>query len=149
MTKELKIGAVAELTGLSVKAIRFYESSGFIPPAARSESGYRLYNQQDVRRLRLVRGMRALGVPLDEIRPLLQSTLTADCAEFTLEVGETFDRRRTEIDRQIAALEALRSDLDDLARHVAHCECEPGQAVSDCGYCEILDGKEVPHELDA
>jgi DNA-binding transcriptional MerR regulator len=138
MTKEMRIGAAARLSGLSVKAIRFYEESGFVPAPLRSESGYRRFSAQDVRRLRFIRRMRQLDVPLSEVRPLVESGLTSDCGEFASELRNAFARQREEITRRIEELEALRRDLDDLAEHVAHCECEPGQKVVDCDYCAVL-----------
>ncbi|HWC29059.1 MAG TPA: MerR family transcriptional regulator [Dehalococcoidia bacterium] len=139
MSKKLGIGTAARLSGLSTKAIRFYERANLMPPASRTESGYRVYTARDVRRLRFIRRMRLLGVPLEQIRPLVLEGMAADCGEFAGELGLAFERRRAEINRRIADLEALRDDLDDLARHVSHCECEPGQAVLDCGFCLILD----------
>jgi MerR family transcriptional regulator, copper efflux regulator len=139
MEKQLSIGAVARSTGLSVKAIRFYEDGGFIPRAARTDAGYRHFSGEDVRRLRLLRQMRVLGMPLSEIKPVVARALSADCATFSSELVEIFAQQRGEIDKRIAELEALRTSLDDLSRHIEHCECEPGQAVLDCDYCPILD----------
>jgi MerR family copper efflux transcriptional regulator len=139
MSSEINIGAVAKRTGLSVKAIRFYEASGFVPAAGRSESGYRRYTEGEVRRLRLVHLMRQLGMPLAEIRPLVENALSQDCVEFGSDLLAAFDRQREEINKRIAELEALRTELDGLSRHVEHCECEPGQALADCCFCPILD----------
>jgi DNA-binding transcriptional MerR regulator len=137
----MTIGEAARRSGLSVKAIRFYEESGFVPAALRSESGYRRFSERDVRRLRFIRRMRQLDVPLSEVRPLVESGMTSDCGEFAGQLAEAFDRRRAEITRRIEELTALRGDLDELAGHVAHCECEPGQQVLDCDYCTELDEK--------
>ncbi len=140
MNKEMNIGAAARATGLSVKAIRFYENSGFVPAPARTDSGYRQYSDPDLRRLRFVRRqMRVLGMPLAQIRSLLRRVMSADCSAFAAELGEVFEEQRTQIDRRISELKALRKDIDELSRHVDHCECEPGLAVTDCEYCPILD----------
>jgi DNA-binding transcriptional MerR regulator len=139
MTKEMRIGDAARLSGLSVKAIRFYEESGFVPAPLRAESGYRRFSDQDVRRLRFIRRMRQLDVPLNEIRPLVESGMTTDCGAFAGQLEEALSHQRAEISRRIKELEALRRDLDELAEHIAHCECAPGQKVSDCDYCAVLD----------
>lgn len=139
MNKEVAIGTAAKRAGLSVKAVRFYEESGYIPHAARSDAGYRLYADEDVRRLRFLNRMRQLGVPLARIKPLLATAFTADCNQFMGELGEAFQAQKAAISRKIEELEALRDELDELAKHVAHCQCEPGQAVKDCGYCPIMD----------
>ncbi len=60
--KTYKIGTVAKEIGLSVKAIRFYEKIGLIPPPERTlSSGYRLYTEGDIRRLRLIQRAKLLG----------------------------------------------------------------------------------------
>jgi MerR family copper efflux transcriptional regulator len=141
MRKDLRIGTASRLTGLTTKAIRFYERAGLIPAAPRTETGYRRYTDQDVRWLRLIRRMRLLGVPLEQIVPLVLEGITADCSQFVDQLGAALERQRAEITQRMAELVALRSDLDELARHIAHSECEPGQAVANCGFCPILDEK--------
>ena len=65
------IGDVAQQTGLSIHAIRFYEAAGLLPEAARTEAGYRLYSRENVEQLRFIRKAQALGFSLAEIRELL------------------------------------------------------------------------------
>lgn len=70
MTNRLTIGALSRRTGVPIKAIRFYEARGVIPAPARTEAGYRLYSPADVRRLRLVRRARLMGLALPEVKVL-------------------------------------------------------------------------------
>ena len=65
------IGEVSRQTGLSIHAIRFYESEGLLPEAARTDSGYRLFSPQSVEHLRFIRKAQEIGFSLDEIRELL------------------------------------------------------------------------------
>jgi MerR family copper efflux transcriptional regulator len=139
MATDLSIGTVSRLGRLTPKAIRFYEARGYIPPTRRSDSGYRHYSSQDVRRLRLIRQMRVLGLPLPDVKLLVERAFAADCATFAEELATTLKLRRNEISERIAELEDLRTSLDDLAKHVEHCECKPGERVADCDYCVILD----------
>lgn len=67
----MQIGEVAERTSLSLRTIRYYEEVGLVPPSARSPGGFRLYTEDDVERLRLVRRMKPLEFSLDEMRDLL------------------------------------------------------------------------------
>ncbi|MEU6754904.1 MerR family transcriptional regulator [Streptomyces sp. NPDC046685] len=68
----MQIGEVAERTGLSLRTIRHYEDMGVVAPSDRSVGGFRLYTENDVRRLELVRRMRPLGFCLDDVRALLE-----------------------------------------------------------------------------
>ena len=69
------IGELARLTGLSVRTVRFYSDSGVVPPAGRTEAGYRLYDAEALARLELVRTLRELGVDLATIRRVLAREL--------------------------------------------------------------------------
>ncbi|MBV9845151.1 MAG: MerR family transcriptional regulator, partial [Kutzneria sp.] len=70
------IGELARLTGLTVRTIRFYSDSGLLPPSARTNAGYRLYDIQALTRLKFVRTLRELGVDLPTVQRVLTSELT-------------------------------------------------------------------------
>lgn len=70
------IGQAARRTGLEVRTIRFYADEGVVAPAARSESGYRLYDAAALQRLELVRTLRELGFGLSDIRRVLAREAT-------------------------------------------------------------------------
>ncbi|MEU4739239.1 MerR family transcriptional regulator [Actinosynnema sp. NPDC023658] len=70
------IGELARRTGLTVKAIRFYSDRGIVPPTGRSPAGYRLYGDDAVARLDLVRTLRELELDLATIRKVLDRELT-------------------------------------------------------------------------
>lgn len=67
-----QIGEVAEAVGLSLRTIRHYEEVGLVLPSARSAGGFRLYTDDDIERLRLVKHMKPLDFSLDEMRDLLE-----------------------------------------------------------------------------
>lgn len=68
------IRVAAELTGLSQKAIRHYESLGLCPPSARSDSGYRLYSPEAIQRLQQIQRYRRLKFSLPDIAQLLEAS---------------------------------------------------------------------------
>jgi len=68
----VKIGQAAERAALEPSAIRFYESAGVLPAPARSDAGYRDYGEPDVELMRFVRRLRALELPLDDIREIVR-----------------------------------------------------------------------------
>lgn len=68
-----QIGDVAAELGLSLKTIRHYDEVGLVPPSGRSPGGFRLYTDDDVGRLRLIKHMKPLGFTLEEMRSLLDA----------------------------------------------------------------------------
>jgi DNA-binding transcriptional MerR regulator len=68
----LTVSALADQVGLSADTVRYYERVGLLPEPARSAAGYRLYDQDAVARLRLIRGAQRAGLRLREIGELLQ-----------------------------------------------------------------------------
>jgi DNA-binding transcriptional MerR regulator len=89
------IGQVAEVVGVSLRAIRHYEDIGLAPPSGRSVGGFRLYTDEDIERLCLVKQIKPLDFSLVEIRSALD-------ARSQLRHGITGPRR-------LDALESLRS----------------------------------------
>ena len=67
------VSEVAALGGVSVRTLHYYDEIGLLAPSERSEAGYRLYTEPDLRRLHDIRLWRSLGFPLEEIRALLDA----------------------------------------------------------------------------
>lgn len=127
-TALLNIGEAAKASGVSAKMIRHYESIGLVKEARRTESGYRVYSQEDVRVLQFVHRARALGFPLEQIGKLL--SLWQDQGRASADVRALARAHIDELNRKIADMEAMRRTLEALA---ASCH---GDARSSC---PILD----------
>lgn len=69
----LKIGELAARSGLTVRALHHYDSIGLLTPSARADSGYRLYNRDDVARLHRIQTLRRFGMSLGDIATFLAS----------------------------------------------------------------------------
>lgn len=74
----MRIKEVEARVGLSAKNIRFYEKEGLLAPRRQAGNGYRDYNEEDLSRLRRIKLLRKLDVPLEEIGAMLEGTLTLD-----------------------------------------------------------------------
>lgn len=74
MTTTLSVGAVAELTGVSVRTLHHYDHIGLVAPGVRTAAGYRLYTDADIERLHLVLVYRSVGLSLEAIRDILDGS---------------------------------------------------------------------------
>lgn len=127
------IGEVARSTGLSASAIRFYEKQGVVPPAARSEGGFRHYRQEDSELLLFVRRLRSLNLPLEDIRKViaLRSGGVAPCGP----VRDALAREAARLDREIRGLIRIRDRLSTLREAADGVEDDwPGNCV-----CSLVD----------
>src|SRR5262245_44517500 len=107
------IGRAAELSGVTPKMIRHYESLELIPKAARTSGDYRVYSQSDVHTLRFIRRARSLGFSMDEIAGLLN--LWRNQRRASAEVKRLALKHVAELDSKIEELQSMRTALSDLA----------------------------------
>lgn len=108
----LKIGQVAEKTGLTPKTIRYYEEIELLPPPPRTEGGYRIYSEDDVRRLLFITKARRLGLSLAEAGTVLD--LRAQAQRPCRHVLALLDRKLTEVDAVMDDLTTFRDELAGL-----------------------------------
>jgi MerR family transcriptional regulator, repressor of the yfmOP operon len=148
----LRIHEVAAETGLTPRAIRYYEDLGLLAPAARSEGAYRLYDAEDLERLRFIRGLRDdAGFSLAEIGQLLEDeqARARNRAKFRAS-RNAVERRRIlvdaldRVDRQIAT---LRRKIDRLEGMVAGADTR--RAHLSAHLADLDAGREPFHGRDA
>ena len=102
----LQIGEVAERAGLSLRTVRYYEETGLLEPTKRTGGGFRLYTDEHVERLALIKRMKPLGFTVQQMRELL------DARDILHDPSAAADER-----------EAARQRLGDLAT-LATAACE-------------------------
>jgi len=132
----LTIGKVATAAGLGVETVRFYERQGLIAEPSRSQSGYRQYRPETIRRLRFIVRAKALGFTLKEIGELLdlRATPGAGCAD----VQARAEAKMADVGRRIADLDAMKRALEALVS-----QCRGGGPLSDCPVLDALDDEEA------
>jgi DNA-binding transcriptional MerR regulator len=100
------VGAVATLTGVSVRTLHHYDHIGLVVPSVRTPAGYRGYTDADIERLHLVLVYRSVGLPLDEIRTLLDDE-SADVVEHLRRQHELLLEQAERLEHTIKAVEEL------------------------------------------
>jgi DNA-binding transcriptional MerR regulator len=118
----MKIGQVAEQSGVSVDTVRFYERRGVLPAPDRMASGYRTYTTAAVERIRLARRLQQLGFTLDEVIGALHAgdSGNASCASERWRLESVLLR----IETKIAELRSVRRDVRSVMR-----ACDRGACV--------------------
>lgn len=105
----MKIGEVANETGLSISNIRFYEKKGLLAPSRKEESGYRDYTAEEVNRLKTILLYRKMGLPIETIYLVFQGSVSLKVA---------LERQTQELVKQkeeiIASLELCQKALKDI-----------------------------------
>lgn len=109
MSQGVFIGDAAKQVGMTPKTIRYYEGLGLLSEPERTESGYRLYSDADLERLGFIKGGKALGLSLSEIKEILEAWNEGDspCGH----VSALLDSKIGDLDRRIAEMIAFRDRL--------------------------------------
>lgn len=144
----MRIGELAEASGVEVETIRYYEKVGLLPAPPRQANGYRDYLERHGERLAFIRHCRALDMPLADVKRLLDFVAhpEADCGDINRLIDEQLGRVRERLrgmqalERQLVALRAQCSEnhparecgiLHELvaAAHDEGHSCQPGPAA--------------------
>jgi MerR family Zn(II)-responsive transcriptional regulator of zntA len=129
----LTIGKVAGLSRVSADTLRYYEREGLLSPAAKSRSGYRLYDRETVRRVRFIKEAQQCGFTLTEIRNLLDlRTSDAACCR---DVRRVAVEKKLQLEAKIKAMRAMSKTLDRL---IAACNDED-RPLGDCPILTALE----------
>jgi MerR family copper efflux transcriptional regulator len=108
----LQIGEVAERAGLSLRTVRYYEETGLLEPARRTDGGFRLYTAEHVDRLALIKRMKPLGFTVQQMRELLDARDILSDEDTTEQARESARERLGEFTALAAtACDKLREQL--------------------------------------
>ncbi len=139
----MNIGEASKSSGVSAKMIRYYERTGLIRAAGRSEAGYRTYDDRDVHALQFVHRARDLGFPLEAIRRLL--ALWQDRSRTSQEVKRIALDTVAELRRKMAELETMARSLEHLATHCRGDERPDCPIIDDLADRASRAGRPRPH----
>lgn len=129
----LTIGKLARAGDISPDALRYYEREGLIAPASKTDSGYRLYGEDAVRRMRFIQHAQSCGFTLAEIRELLHLRQSDNaCCD---DVKSRAIEKKLQLAAKIRAMQAMSAALDKLIA-----ECAGGSLpLDDCPILAALE----------
>jgi MerR family mercuric resistance operon transcriptional regulator len=131
----LKVGEVAKLAGVNLQTVHYYERRGLLPRPPRTESNYRAYPEDAVRRVQFIKRAQELGFTLKEIKELL--SLRAAPRTRCADIRKRAETKVEDIDRKVRTLQAIRKALTKLIG-----ECSGEGPVTHCPILEALDSED-------
>jgi DNA-binding transcriptional MerR regulator len=114
MPQHWKVGDLAKLTGLTVRTLRFYDQIGLFSPSGHSDSGHRLYNQDDIKQLHQILSLKYLGLSLEEIQSVLKG--------HTNTPSDIMDIQIERVRKNIKTGQKLLAELERVAERMNHQE---------------------------
>jgi DNA-binding transcriptional MerR regulator len=139
MAPSLTIGQVAKTSGVAARTIRYYEQIRVLPPPRRGASGYRVYDQTGVERLRFVRRARSLGVPLRQLKTLMDTLNGGGHPPLRPRLRALVREQLDAVTNQLAELERLRQQLEQILQRMRTSVYRPH-----AGMCQCLGTKNGP-----
>ena len=128
-----KVGEIAEMVGINVETLRYYENIKLMPKPKRIESKYRIYDNFDVQRLLFIKRGKELGFTLKEIKELLELKIesTATCGD----VKHLSEHKLKDVNERIADLKRIKKVLEKL---ITQCICEEVSS-DECPILEVIN----------
>jgi len=108
------IGKLAQCAEVTTDTVRYYEKEGLLAPASKTDAGYRLYDEDSVRRLRFIRQAQQCGFSLTEIRELL--ALKNSDAACCRDVRSVAIEKKLQLEHKIRALQVMSRALTELVK---------------------------------
>lgn len=134
MAKEVTIGTLAKAGGVNIQTVRYYERRRLLTPARRRESGYRIYREDALQKLRFIKNAQELGFSLEEIRSLMQlrSGGTTSCER----VRKKATAHARDVRERIERLRSMERVLAQLVR-----TCQKRGRTDECPILRSLEAK--------
>jgi len=108
MKRPWKVGDIAKLTGLTIRTLRYYDQIGLFSPSGQTDSGHRLYTENDIERLHQILALKELGLSLEEIKSaLVQENFNA---------GEILALQIDRLRTKIAVQQKLLNELEQASK---------------------------------
>jgi DNA-binding transcriptional MerR regulator len=148
----MTIGDLARRAGTTMRTIRYYEERGLIEPVGRTKGGFRLYEEEELRKLHLIRSLQVLDMPLAQVKAFFDERQRGRTgAEIAPALRSVLQEHLRVMEQRIAQYRAMQDSIRDtmeILTTCAQCPHEPGPSV--CPSCPALVGRVmVPLHMQA
>jgi DNA-binding transcriptional MerR regulator len=148
----MQIGDLASKAGVTTRTIRYYEELGIIEPQERTEGGFRLYAEPQLRRLRIIQSLKDLGFELERIRQLF--SLKADSntgGELARSLIDHLQWQQRELDTRIAHYQSMQERNGKAIEILNGCLCCDKRIFErDCHQCQVyIQHEEIPDVIES
>jgi MerR family copper efflux transcriptional regulator len=149
--RTLRVGALARLSGKTVRALHLYEEMGLLVPVERSKGGYRLYDADSVTRVRWIAKLQEMGFSLNDILTMARQWEQSGSAPGAMaRVERLLTEKLADTREQIARHQQLEAELQASLDYLRTCPtCDPKQIIDACAACELHAESERAPELVA
>lgn len=148
----MRIGDLARKAGTTMRTIRYYEQLGLIAPAARTRGGFRLYEEEELRKLRLIKNLQLVETPLAQVKAFFDQRRQGRAAsDIATGISRLLEQQLREVEHRIAQFRATEASLREtieILRCCSECSLEPGPQV--CPRCPAITSRgEIPLHMQA
>jgi len=145
MDDYLKIGALARLSGLSERTLRYYEELGIITPA-RTDGRTRLYSKKDIEVAKVANNLRELDIPLETIQAIASKRRKFKTGEqSSLAMAELLETLSSDLNERASKIISLQSDLITTMRLLRSCRnCKNKPSPTGCPTCPLEINEDTP-----
>lgn len=148
----MRIGDLARKAGTTMRTIRYYEQLGLIAPATRTKGGFRLYEEDDLRKLRLIKNLQLVDTPLAQVKAFFDQRKRGRVAsDIAPGISRLLEQQLREVEKRIAQYRAMQASLQgtiEILRCCADCSLEPGPEA--CPHCPVITSRtEIPLHMQA
>ncbi len=150
--KLMRIGDLAKRAGTTMRTIRYYEERGLIEPVRRTKGGFRLYQEEELRKLHLIKSLQVLDMPLAQVKAFFDERRSGRiAAEIAPALQGVLRAHLEEMERRIAQYRAMQESARqtiEILDACSRCPHEPGPGV--CGRCPVITTRgTVPLHMEA
>jgi MerR family Zn(II)-responsive transcriptional regulator of zntA len=146
---QLSSGDMARGCETTVRTVRFYEEAGLIEPVARSESGHRMYQPEQLLKLQLIMDLREAGLSLQDIKALFELKDRCGTAEeASAEMATALEAQIECMQRKISVLRRLREELASMVATIRECRtCDAPEFKAQCDGCDVMNRPDLPRAM--